>query len=96
MPTRSKSTSVPPNEDAIRQRAYLLWEADGRPDGMAEHYWLKAMEVPPAANKPKAAKASAPAAKAKPKAAVAAKAVAPVVKAKATKAAPAKKAAKKA
>lgn len=80
MPTKSKSTSSLPSEDAIRHQAYLLWEADGRPDGMADYYWLKAMEVPPAANKPKAAKASAPAAKAKASA----------------KAAPAKKTAKKA
>jgi len=27
------------NEDAIRQRAYYLWEADGRPDGRHDHYW---------------------------------------------------------
>lgn len=30
------------NEDAIRQRAYYLWEADGRPDGKHDHYWAKA------------------------------------------------------
>lgn len=30
------------NEDAIRQRAYFLWEADGRPDGSGEHYWTLA------------------------------------------------------
>lgn len=59
MPTKPKTsivTSIVPSEDAIRQQAYLLWEADGRPDGMAEHYWLKALDVPPAANKAKAAK----------------------------------------
>lgn len=27
------------SEDAIRYRAYLLWEADGRPEGRSEHYW---------------------------------------------------------
>ena len=27
------------SEDAIRQRAYYLWEADGRPDGKHDHYW---------------------------------------------------------
>lgn len=27
------------SDDAMRLRAYLLWEADGRPDGRADHYW---------------------------------------------------------
>ncbi|WP_244173661.1 DUF2934 domain-containing protein [Caballeronia temeraria] len=27
------------SEDVIRHRAYLLWEADGRPEGRDEHYW---------------------------------------------------------
>ncbi|MGV3489793.1 MAG: DUF2934 domain-containing protein [Devosia sp.] len=27
------------SDDAIRQRAYYLWEADGRPDGRGDHYW---------------------------------------------------------
>lgn len=27
------------NDDAIRQRAYYMWEADGRPDGKHDHYW---------------------------------------------------------
>jgi hypothetical protein len=44
LPTKTKSTSAPLDEDAIRHRAYLLWEADGRPDGQAEHYWMKASE----------------------------------------------------
>lgn len=30
------------SEDAIRQRAYYLWEAAGRPDGTGEHYWTLA------------------------------------------------------
>jgi hypothetical protein len=30
------------NEDAIRQRAYYLWEADGHPDGKHDHYWTQA------------------------------------------------------
>jgi hypothetical protein len=30
------------NEDAIRQRAYYLWEADGRPDGKHDQYWAQA------------------------------------------------------
>lgn len=29
-------------EDAIRQRAYFMWEADGRPDGNHDHYWSRA------------------------------------------------------
>jgi hypothetical protein len=28
--------------EAIRQRAYLLWIADGQPDGQADLYWLNA------------------------------------------------------
>jgi hypothetical protein len=76
-----------PSEDAIRHRAYLMWEADGRPDGMAEHYWLKASEVPPAANAPKA-KAKSAASKTPAAAAVRAKASKPAK-------APAKKAAAK-
>ena len=43
LPSKNKSTEPAlSGEDAIRQRAYLLWEADGRRDGMAEHYWLRA------------------------------------------------------
>jgi len=29
-------------EHAIRERAYHLWIADGRPDGNADTYWLSA------------------------------------------------------
>ena len=29
-------------DEAIRQRAYLLWIADGQPDGQADLYWLNA------------------------------------------------------
>jgi hypothetical protein len=28
--------------EAIRERAYLLWIADGQPDGQADVYWLNA------------------------------------------------------
>src|SRR5262245_30707518 len=31
-----------PDEDAIRRRAYQLWEADGRPDGRDEEFWYRA------------------------------------------------------
>jgi hypothetical protein len=29
-------------EEAIRERAYQLWSADGQPEGKAELHWLKA------------------------------------------------------
>jgi hypothetical protein len=29
-------------EEAIRERAYHLWIADGQPDGQADLYWLNA------------------------------------------------------
>jgi len=29
-------------DEAIRQRAYHLWIADGQPDGQADLYWLSA------------------------------------------------------
>ena len=29
-------------QDRIREDAYLLWNADGRPEGRAEEYWLRA------------------------------------------------------
>ena len=29
-------------EEAIRERAYHLWTADGQPEGNAEMHWLKA------------------------------------------------------
>ncbi|HEX9595815.1 MAG TPA: DUF2934 domain-containing protein [Anaerolineales bacterium] len=30
-------------EEQIKQRAYQLWEADGRPEGQDQSYWFKAM-----------------------------------------------------
>ena len=44
MPAKSKpaDTAQMVSEDAIRQRAYYLWEADGRPEGRHEHYWSMA------------------------------------------------------
>lgn len=46
MPGKSKSTETAVNvsDEAIQQRAYFLWEADGRPDGRGDHYWHLAME----------------------------------------------------
>lgn len=53
MPKKSKSTSPDTDLDsAIRHRAYLLWEADGRPEGRAEHYWQLA-QAASAPEKPK-------------------------------------------
>ena len=79
------------SDDAIRQRAYQLWEADGRPDGKAEHYW--SIAAAEAGKKPiqSAAKSKADATKA-PKAKAAAATKLPKVK----KAARPKKTAKKA
>lgn len=46
MPAKSKPADAAAivNEDAIRQRAYFMWEADGRPDGGHDHYWARAHE----------------------------------------------------
>lgn len=46
MPGKSKPTDTAAlvSDDAIRQRAYYLWEADGRPDGRGDHYWHLAHE----------------------------------------------------
>lgn len=70
MPKKSKSTSPDTDlEDPIRQRAYQLWEADGRPEGRAEHYWQLAQsaQVPEKLKRKGLAKASAPAAEKKPR-----------------------------
>ncbi|MCR6671508.1 DUF2934 domain-containing protein [Devosia ginsengisoli] len=44
MPAKSKSTDAASllSEEAIRDRAYFMWEADGRPDGGHDHYWSRA------------------------------------------------------
>ena len=46
MPAKSKPADAAQmvSEDAIRQRAYYMWEADGRPDGQHDHYWARAHE----------------------------------------------------
>jgi hypothetical protein len=31
-------------EQEVRDRAYLLWEQDGRPEGRSEVYWSRALE----------------------------------------------------
>ncbi len=38
----SEATAV---SDRIRQRAYLLWEGEGRQDGRADKYWHRAREI---------------------------------------------------
>jgi hypothetical protein len=47
MPSTSKTAAGADllNDDAIRQRAYYLWESDGRPAGRDEHYWSLACEA---------------------------------------------------
>lgn len=67
-------------DDAIRTRAYLMWEADGQPHGRDDHYWGLAhaeLSAPVAEPKRAAATAKAPekksAVKAKPAAKAAAK-----------------------
>jgi hypothetical protein len=75
-------------EDAVRTRAYLMWEADGRPWGRDDHYWgLALAEATAPAVKPKRAAATSSVAEkkspAKAKAAAKpAKAKAPVAKGK--------------
>lgn len=46
MPGKSRPTDTAAivSDDAIRQRAYYMWEADGRPDGRGDHYWHLAHE----------------------------------------------------
>ncbi|MBN9316657.1 MAG: DUF2934 domain-containing protein [Devosia sp.] len=46
MPAKSVPTAPRPadpaaivSEEAIRQRAYFMWEADGSPEGRQDHYW---------------------------------------------------------
>jgi hypothetical protein len=40
--SRVKENPVPNLEEAIRERAYHLWLADGRPEGKADIHWLNA------------------------------------------------------
>lgn len=37
--------SDPAREDRIRERAYHLWEADGRPKGRETEFWERAREL---------------------------------------------------
>lgn len=41
----------PPSHEAIAERAYLLWEQAGRPEGRDQEFWLNAaneLHNPPA------------------------------------------------
>jgi len=47
--------------DRIRERAYSLWERDGRPHGRQMDHWLQAeRELAETAKRPQAAKAATP------------------------------------
>jgi Protein of unknown function (DUF2934) len=39
---KASTTAGADLHERIRQRAYELWEQDGRPEGQAEHYWYRA------------------------------------------------------
>lgn len=41
-PKRPEDLAGAPDEEAIRRRAYALWEADGRPEGRDDDYWHRA------------------------------------------------------
>ncbi|MCX7349442.1 MAG: DUF2934 domain-containing protein [Alphaproteobacteria bacterium] len=49
-----------PQAARIRERAYMIWERDGRPDGHALLHWVKAREEVEAEDQP-AASGGAPA-----------------------------------
>jgi hypothetical protein len=34
--------NTPERTNRIRERAYHLWEADGRPEGLEQEYWERA------------------------------------------------------
>ncbi len=37
--------NIPTDDVVIREHAYRLWEADGRPEGRDLEYWLRAQVV---------------------------------------------------
>ena len=41
-------------EDRIRERAYHIWEANGRPPGRADEFWHQACEAIAGAEQPRA------------------------------------------
>lgn len=40
-----EEASAGADEQATRERAYSLWEADGRPEGRMDEYWFRAREL---------------------------------------------------
>ena len=43
-PTGEDQTKLE-NERLIREKAYQLWQADGAPEGRADHYWHLARKL---------------------------------------------------
>jgi hypothetical protein len=43
--SRNPLSSDPERENRVRERAYLMWEADGRPHGRDVEYWERAREL---------------------------------------------------
>ena len=41
---RTDSETIPGLEQAVRERAYFLWEQEGRPEGRADEYWHRALD----------------------------------------------------
>lgn len=37
--------STKSKEERIREEAFILWNADGRPEGKADYYWYEAERV---------------------------------------------------
>jgi hypothetical protein len=42
VPGGTRGASHPVNDDHIRERAYLIWIDEGRPDGREVDHWLRA------------------------------------------------------
>ena len=55
-----------PNAQRIRERAYMIWERDGRPDGHALLHWVLAKDQIEAEEKAAAAAAASKPADTKP------------------------------
>ncbi|HEY1411181.1 MAG TPA: DUF2934 domain-containing protein [Rhodopila sp.] len=45
LPSRNPLSIDPDHEQRVRERAYLLWEADGKPHGRDVEYWERAREL---------------------------------------------------
>lgn len=45
LPSRTPVIADPDREHRVRERAYLMWEADGRPHGRDVEYWERAREL---------------------------------------------------